>query len=108
MRLGLKIAVVCLVAPGCEDATGLGASCAAEMSEVRRAEGQPDHANQTRVGGDFVEQWVYDAGGGRPGRYYSFRWGISYTSCEIEGPSSLNMIAEEDGPSFIWFAGEPF
>jgi hypothetical protein len=97
MRL-LLIAGLLIFAYGCEDAIGLGASCVVEMADVRRAEGDsPDRRNTGRDGGDFFEQWIYDPAGGQPGRVYTFRWGLSYESCEVSGPAPLSVVPTEDG-----------
>lgn len=85
-----------LVVIGCQDLTGLGGSCAAEMQSVRRHEGSPDRNSRTRQGGDFIEQWVYLASGGEPGRVYTFRWGTSNDLCEMMGPAPLNVIPGDD------------
>lgn len=90
-----------LIAAGCQDLTGLGGSCAAEMQSVRRAEGPPDRNSRTRQGGDFIEQWVYLATGGKPGRVYSFRWGTTHDLCEMMGPAPLNVVPL-DGPVAAW------
>lgn len=84
--------LVLLLVTGCQDLTGLGGNCAAEMQSVRRAEGPPDRNSRTRQGGDFIEQWVYLASGGEPGRVYTFRWGTSNDLCDMMGPAPLNVI----------------
>ena len=90
--------VVLLFAAGCQDVLGLGATCAGEMADVRRAEGgPPDRTNRNRDGDDFLEQWIYDPSGGKPGRVYTFRWGLSFESCEVIGPVPLAAVLGEDG-----------
>lgn len=70
---------------GCADLVGVVGDCAPEMRELRNDRGQPtSREGPTRVGGDFSESWFYQSGGSID--RYTFRWGASYSSCEVEGP----------------------
>lgn len=78
-----------LILPGC-DAVGLGADCRAEMQSVRFQEGRsPDDVQSDELGGNFVERWYYFVGG-TPQRVYTFRWGVSYEACQVDGPSRFS------------------
>jgi hypothetical protein len=106
MRALLLLLTASLALSGCEDAIGLGGSCRAEMREVQRAEGSPDRTDRREDRpGDFSEQWIYLAAPGRSGRVYTFRWGVSFQSCQLSGPSSLGVVpAPETGPLWIILA----
>lgn len=70
---------------------GLVANCAAEKNQVRRTEGRaPDSVQEQEIGGNFVERWTYQSGG--RSRVYTFRWGVSYEGCEVDGPSGFALI----------------
>jgi hypothetical protein len=88
MRLLL---VLLLILPGCADGLGLGADCSAEMTAVRLREGRsPDEVQgPEELGGNFVERWYYFVGGS-PQRVYTFRWGVSFEACQVEGPSRFS------------------
>ena len=97
MRLLCLIGSLLAVA-GCQDAIGLGASCAAEMADIRRSEGgPPDSRNANREGGDFLERWIYGPSDGQQGRVYTFRWGLSFESCDVSGPAPLDLVPSDDG-----------
>ncbi len=81
------LAIGLLLLAGCQDVIGLGGSCAGEMQSVRREMGSPDRTNRTQQGGDFTESWIYFEGDG--GWVYTFRWGISFESCQRTGPMPL-------------------
>jgi hypothetical protein len=90
-RLSFPFLALLLLASGCEDALGvLGGGCAAEMNSVRRSEGRgPDsRTGPDKFGGDYTEVWRY-ATNGRVDRSYTFRWGDSYSSCEVQGPTGF-------------------
>lgn len=87
---------IAILLAGCQDLIGLGGGCAGEMQTVRRAEGPPDRNPRTRTGGDYMEQWIYLASSGEPGRVYTFRWGTSHESCEMSGPMPLDVVPEFD------------
>ena len=75
-----------LLLPGCADSLGIGSGCSEEMRQVRQREGSPDDFQRSTVGGNNTEQWYYfDAG-----RVYTFRWGVSYESCQVSGPSAFS------------------
>lgn len=78
---------------GCVDGLGIGLDCGVQMNEVRRLEGRPpDSVKRDELAGDFVEQWIYAAAGRN--RVYTFRWGASYPTCEVDRPSSAARSVE--------------
>jgi hypothetical protein len=65
----------------------LGGDCAAQMTSIRRQQGRPvDTAGPEQFAGDYTEVWYY-ASAGRIDRTYTFRWGASYPSCDVQGPT---------------------
>lgn len=92
MRSRLLPVLLLPLASGCIDSLGLGSSCATEMRTVRLSEGrQPDDTQRVEEGGNFRELWIY----GRT--RYTFRWGPSYDSCQVEGPSRFSRSGEDVG-----------
>jgi hypothetical protein len=86
MRTISTLLALTLALTGCEDAIGFGATCAAEMREVRLREGgQPSNTNRTERNGDYTEIWRFSNGS-----IYEFRWGVSYQRCRVSGPMPLN------------------
>jgi hypothetical protein len=83
--------LVCLLG-GCTDSLGFGQDCSAEKTEVRLREGRgPDDVQgPNEVGGDFTERWYYYSGGQT--RTYTFRWGVSYQGCEVDGGAGFARI----------------
>ena len=82
---GPPFAPLLLLLAGCADLVGLGGDCGAEKRQLRADRGQPTSTQgPTAVGGDFSESWFYQSGGSID--RYTFRWGASYGSCEVEGP----------------------
>ena len=74
-----------LLLAGCADLVGVVGDCTSEMRELRSDRGQPTSTQgPSGVGGDFSESWFYQSGGSID--RYTFRWGASYSSCEVEGP----------------------
>ena len=66
---------------GCADSLGIGSSCTAAMTAVRLQEGTPLDSERVEEGnGDYRELWVYS------NARYTFRWGASYDSCQVDGP----------------------
>jgi hypothetical protein len=89
-RYPLLLLLVCLLA-GCTDSLGLGQNCGAEKTEVRLREGRgPDDVQSGEVGGDHTERWYYYSGGQT--RVYTFRWGVSYEGCEVDGGAGFARI----------------
>lgn len=87
--LFLPLALVLVV--GCDSLGDFGSGCTGEKSAVRLREGRaPDDASKSDVAGDFTERWTYQDGSGT--RFYTFRWGVSYGSCQVDGPGSFSLI----------------
>ena len=84
---------VLLLAPlsGCVDSLGIGGDCSSQMSAVTRTEGRPpDLVQEDDLQGDFSEVWTFWSGSS--GRRYSFRWGVSVLSCQVEGPTTVSRV----------------
>ena len=86
-----------LLLSGCVDGLGIGADCDAAMRDVRRREGQPDSVQQNELAGNFTERWYY-FDSGTSGRVYTFRWGTSHASCQMDGPARLNLLPTDLNP----------
>ena len=82
---------------GCVDSLGIGSGCAAEMQSVRRSEGRGPDATSgpDEIGGNFAERWTYEDGPRT--RVYTFRWGASYASCEVDGPILFYLLPVRPG-----------
>jgi hypothetical protein len=78
--------------PGCTDSLGIsGGDCTTQMTRVRRDEGRPpDQVQEEDLQGDFSEVWTYWTGSS--GRRYSFSWGVSRFSCQVEGPITVSRV----------------
>lgn len=97
----LRPALLALLLGGCTDLLGVAGDCSAEMRELRRERGQPNETiGPSEVAGNFSESWIY-----RSGDRYTFRWGTSYPSCEVEesrfsrspgGPPELSLQQRGD------------
>jgi hypothetical protein len=87
--------------PGCVDSLGVsGGDCTSQMTRVRRDEGRPpDQVQEDNIQGDFSEVWTfYD---GSVGRRYSFRWGVSVLSCQVEGPVAVSRVIVPERGSIL-------
>ena len=79
---------------GCVDGLGLDSSCSAEMRDVREAHGgPPDSTQKDDDRGDFTEVWYFDDAR----RRYTFRWGVSYSTCEVQSGSFIRSPAPDRG-----------
>jgi hypothetical protein len=80
-----------LLFAGCDSLGDFGSGCTAEKSAIRLREGRaPDDTKRTEVAGDFTERWTYQNAAGT--RLYTFRWGVSYGSCQVDSPRSFSPI----------------
>jgi hypothetical protein len=80
-----------LLLSACDSLADFGSDCSAEKTAVRLREGGPaSHTETSEVAGDYTESWRYDDSSGT--RYYTFRWGVSYDGCQVDGPGSFSVI----------------
>jgi hypothetical protein len=87
----ILIPLLLLLLSACDSLADFGGGCTGEKSSVRLREGRaPDDTDKSEVAGDFTERWTYQDSGGT--RYYTFRWGVSYGSCQVDGPGSFSVI----------------
>ena len=89
-----------LLAPltGCVDSLGVGGDCSSQMAQIRQREGgPPDLVQKGDLEGDFTEVWTYWEGSS--GNRYSFRWGVSVLSCQVEGPTTVSRLIVKEGPT---------
>lgn len=85
------IPLVLLLLAGCDSLADFGSGCTGEKSSVRLREGRaPDDVDKSEVAGDYTERWTYQDSAGT--RFYTFRWGVSYGSCRVDGPGSRSLI----------------
>ena len=99
----LPFAPPLLLLAGCADLVGLAGDCTAEKRELRLARGPADEVETAEVGGNFSELWIYRVGGSTD--RYTFRWGASYSSCEVEGPVRFSKVPLPREPSLLQRAG---
>ena len=87
----ILIPLVLLLLSACDSLADFGGGCTGEKSSVRLREGRAaDDTDRSEVAGDFTERWTYQDDAGT--RIYTFRWGVSYGSCQVEGPGSFSLI----------------
>jgi hypothetical protein len=88
MRALLVPLLLLIPVAGCTDSLGLGHDCSAQKAEVRfREGGPPDRSQKTEIAGDYTERWYYDGGA-----TYTFRWGVSYEGCQVDGGGLFSRI----------------
>jgi hypothetical protein len=93
MRLRYPLLLLLPLLAGCTDSLGLGQNCGAEKTEVRLREGRgPDDVQTGEVGGDFTERWYYYDSSGQTRAVYTFRWGVSYDGCQVDGGAGFARI----------------
>ena len=82
---------------GCVDSLGIGGDCSSQMTSVRRDNGgrPPDQVQEDDLQGDFTEVWTYYQGS--TGKRYTFRWGVSVLSCQVEGPVPVSRVIVKEG-----------
>jgi hypothetical protein len=99
-RCALALLFLALL-PGCTDSLGIsGSDCTSQMNRVRRDEGgPPDQRQENDIEGDFSEVWTY--WDGSSGRRYSFRWGVSVLSCQMEGPAAVSRVVVPERGSIL-------
>ena len=51
-------------------------------------------SDPARIGGPPA--WT---GNGSTGRRYSFRWGVTVLSCQVEGPTTVSRVIVKEGPT---------
>ena len=88
MRKFLLLGALALLG-GCVDGLGIQSSCTAEMAQVRLENGgrPPNASDHEEDRGDHVEYWEYFDSD----RRYIFRWGVSYSGCQVER-TALNLV----------------
>lgn len=82
MPRSVVLLALALLLPGCTDSLGISLDCALEQQQVRQREGLPDRTQSDEVGGNHIEQWLYDDSR----QMYTFRWGPSHDGCDVTGP----------------------
>ena len=91
MRRSARALLLAAPLSGCVDSLGVGGDCSQAMTSVSRSEGRPpDLVQEDELQGDFTEVWTYWEGS--TGRRYSFRWGVSVLSCQVEGPATVSRV----------------
>ncbi len=83
--------LLALLLAGCDSLASFGSDCSAEKTAIRLREGLPDSdTGAQEVAGNFTQRWTFEGEGGT--RSYTFRWGVSYDGCQVDGPSSRALI----------------
>jgi hypothetical protein len=97
LRRALLVSLV-LAATGCVDTLGIGSDCDAAMRDVRRQEGRPpDDVRESELAGNFTSRWFF-FDSGTSGRVYTFRWGTSHSSCQVESARMSLLPTSPDEP----------